>query len=199
LIVGVRPTADGSLWCRRQYRLGGRPVPEPLDATVVRRAETADWERSRALRLQALADTPLAFASTYQREIELPPAEWRRRIADAAQFLAVDFDGSVVGTATGFRDPVDPTTVLLVAMYVRPAARGRGLGERLVAAVVEDARRAGADRVRLHVVETNPGAERLYARCGFVRTGATVPLPHRTDLRELEMELSLTGDVGDPN
>ena len=49
----------------------------------------------------------------------------------------------------------------------------------------------GADRVLLHVVETNLGAERLYARCGFVRTGVTVPLPHRPDLIEHEMVLGL--------
>ena len=61
-------------------------------------------------------------------------------------------------------------------------------------AVVDQARIDGADRVLLHVVETNPGAERLYARCGFVRTGVTVPLPHRPDLLEHEMVLSLAED-----
>ena len=46
--------------------------------------------------------------------------------------------------------------------------------------------------MRLHVVETNPVAERLYTRCGFVRTGATMRLPHRPDLLEHEMELVLS-------
>ena len=60
---------------------------------------------------------------------------WLHRIASSAQFLAIDQD-EVVGTATGFVDPEDATTALLVAMYVAPAARGQGIGERLVDAVV---------------------------------------------------------------
>ena len=81
-------------------------------------------------------------------------------------------------------------------MFVTPPARGQGIGERLVRAVVDQARMDGADRVLLHVVETNPGAERLYGRCGFVRTGATLRLPHSPDLLEHEMVLSLAATVG---
>jgi GNAT superfamily N-acetyltransferase len=157
----------------------------------VRRAEAGDWRVSRAIRLQALAEAPLAFASTLEREIAFGPEQWQQRIAGAAQFLAQTADGEVVGTATGVTDPDEPGTTLLVAMFVAPPARGQGLGARLVAAVVDRARNDGADRVLLHVVETNPGAERLYARCGFARTGATVPLPHRPDLIEHEMVLVL--------
>ena len=157
----------------------------------MRRAVTEDWRASRAIRLQALTEAPLAFASTYQREIAFGDQTWRDRIERSAQFLAETAAGEVVGTATGFRDPDAPGTSLLVAMFVAQPARGQGVGERLVAAVVDQARRDGADRVLLHVVETNLGAERLYARCGFVRTGVTVPLPHRPDLIEHEMVLGL--------
>ena len=161
-----------------------------MEAIVIRRAGSEDWERSRAIRLQALQDAPLAFASTYEREAAFEDAMWLQRIASSAQFLAIDQD-QVVGTATGFVDPEDATTALLVAMYVAPAARGHGIGERLVNAVVAQARADGASRVRLHVVETNLVAERLYTRCGFVRTGETLRLPHRPDLLEHEMELLL--------
>ena len=157
----------------------------------VRRAETGDWRVSRAIRLQALSETPLAFASTLEREIAFGPEQWQQRIAGAAQFLAETADGEVVGTATGLTAPDEPGTTLLVAMFVAAPARGQGIGERLVAAVVDHARSDGADRVLLHVVETNPGAERLYTRCGFARTGATMPLPHRPDLLEHEMVLGL--------
>lgn len=163
-----------------------------MSAVAVRRSVEADWERSRAIRLQALRDAPLAFSSTYEREAAFGPAQWKGRIADSAQFLAETADGHVVGTATGFPDPDNPGTVLLVAMFVAPSARGSGIGERLVEAVVAQARADGARRVRLHVVETNDGAERLYTRCGFVRTGEAVPLPHQPALLEHEMVLTLT-------
>lgn len=165
----------------------------------VRRAEAGDWEASRAIRLQALAEAPLAFASTLEREVAFTADQWRQRIAGGGQLLAESPAGEVVGTATGVTDPEDPTTVLLVAMFVAGAARGTGVAAELVAAVVDRARADGARRVRLHVVETNLVAERLYARCGFVRTGATVPLPHHPELLEHEMVLSFNPRVSAGN
>lgn len=162
----------------------------------VRRAVGRDWQRSRDIRLRALREEPLAFASTYQREVGLGAADWQHRIADAAQFLAEDERGAVVGTATGVADPEVGALVHLVAMYVAPEVRGRGVGAALVAAVLADAAAAGAHEVRLQVVETNTVAERLYQRCGFVRTGASAPLPHRPELAEHEMLLSLPPGVG---
>ncbi|HEY5980920.1 MAG TPA: GNAT family N-acetyltransferase [Microlunatus sp.] len=157
----------------------------------VRRAVPGDWRASRAIRLQALTEAPLAFASTLDREQAFADDVWQQRIVGSAQFLAETADAAVVGTATGVADPDTTGTVLLVAMFVARTVRRQGVGERLVGAVVDQARRDGADRVLLHVVETNPGAERLYARCGFVRTGATLRLPHRLDLLEHEMVLPL--------
>lgn len=157
---------------------------------VVRRAVTADWEQSRVIRLHALQNAPLAFASTYEREVQLAPTQWQQRITASAQFLA-EVNGVVVGTATGVVDAGDPTTMLLVAMFVVPNSRGRGVGEQLVEAVVDQARVEGKRQVRLHVVETNSGGERLYARSGFVKTGATMRLPHQPELIEREMVLAL--------
>lgn len=158
---------------------------------VVRRAVDGDWERSRAIRLQALREAPLAFASTYQHEVGFGAEVWRQRIANSAQFLALTDGGEVIGTATGFDDREEPGTVLLVAMFVAPAARQHGVGELLVAAVVEHATASGARQVKLHVVENNHPAQRLYARCGFLDTGRTVRLPHSHHLLEQEMVLSL--------
>ena len=157
---------------------------------TVRRATVADWSHSRAIRLQALHDAPLAFASTFDREVRFEPAQWQRRISTAAQFLAL-VDNTVVGTGTGVIDVDDPTTMLLTAMFVAPIVRGQGIAEQLVNAVVEHAQQQGSGQVRLHVVETNTVAERLYARCGFVRTGATLHLPHQPELLEHELILTL--------
>lgn len=106
---------------------------------IVRRAVTADWQQSRPIRLQALQDAPLAFASTHDQEVRFPPTQWQQRIVTAAQFLA-EVDGAVVGTVTGVVDAGDPTTMLLVAMFVVPNSRGRGIDEQLVKAVIEQAR-----------------------------------------------------------
>ena len=156
----------------------------------VRRAIDDDWQASRAIRLHALQDAPLAFASTYAREAVFGEDVWRDRIADSAQFLAFVGD-AVVGTATGFVDPAEPTAVRLVAMFVVPAARGQGHAARLLDAVVADARERGFERVVLNVVDTNTAARSCYLRHGFSPTGRTMPLPHAPEHTETEMALKL--------
>jgi ribosomal protein S18 acetylase RimI-like enzyme len=72
-------------------------------------------------------------------------------------------------------------------MYVAPRARGLGVGEALVRAALDEARRLGKSEVVLEVTSSNEAAEALYARCGFVRTGAVHNHPRRPDLTEIEM------------
>jgi ribosomal protein S18 acetylase RimI-like enzyme len=62
-------------------------------------------------------------------------------------------------------------------MWVDPAQRGRGLGGRLVDAVVEWAAANGAGTVVLSVKRANAAAIALYERCGFVRTTGGPPAP----------------------
>jgi len=42
----------------------------------VRRIRAGEGERLRAIRLQALLDTPSAFAMPHQEEARLPAADW---------------------------------------------------------------------------------------------------------------------------
>jgi len=77
--------------------------------------------------------------------------------------------------------------VELVSMFVRPQARGRGVGEALIDAVVGWARDNNAASVHLWVTETNKHARRLYDRCGFTTTGERQPLPSNPDLAEIGM------------
>jgi GNAT superfamily N-acetyltransferase len=73
----------------------------------------------------------------------------------------------------------DRPTCLLEDLFVSPAARGRGVGARLIEHLVERGRAEGWARVYWHTQEGNAVARRLYDRfCpadGFVRY--TIPLP----------------------
>ena len=153
---------------------------------VVREVRTIgedDWATWREVRLRALRDSPRAFASTYSRELGFSEELWRSRLGDpaAVSALAVE-DGVPIGIGGGFQDR--PGFVQVVAMWVQPSARGRGVGPEIL-----DAVRQWADerRLRLHldVSTANPGARRSYERYGFVGTGETRPLREgATDLVE---------------
>jgi ribosomal protein S18 acetylase RimI-like enzyme len=58
-------------------------------------------------------------------------------------------------------------TAHVTDLYVTRDARGRGIGQELLAAIVEPAREAGLDHVSLEVLTRNSEARRLYDRLGF--------------------------------
>jgi len=52
---------------------------------------------------------------------------------------------------------------------VDPASAGLGVGEAMVRWCVDEARRLGRTRLRIHTLTMMHGAQRLYERLGFVR------------------------------
>jgi len=95
---------------------------------------------------------------------------WRSALEDRARFVA-ESAGEVIGTVGAGSSDVTGTAAL-TALWVAPAARGRGVGEALVNVVREWAKDAGYEQVMLWVVEGNLAAESLYRRTGFRRTGS---------------------------
>lgn len=59
----------------------------------------------------------------------------------------------------------------VLTLAVDPAQRRRGLGERLVATVIDMARETGAEAVFLEVATDNPAAILLYQKLGFTTAG----------------------------
>jgi len=52
---------------------------------------------------------------------------------------------------------------------VHPLAQGTGVGQAMVQWCIDTTRTAGRRRIRIHTLESMPGAQRLYLRMGFVR------------------------------
>jgi GNAT superfamily N-acetyltransferase len=97
-----------------------------------------------------------------------------RRADDAVVAI---LDGRIVGCLT-FVSGVDsehdefgdPEAASFRFFGVDPAMQGRKVGEAMVAWCLEEAKRLGRRRIRIHTLESMPGAQRLYLRLGFVRT-----------------------------
>ncbi|MEJ3743351.1 GNAT family N-acetyltransferase [Actinomycetes bacterium KLBMP 9797] len=159
---------------------------------VVRRIRPEDAARMRALRLEMLADAPLAFLETIADAAARPHAEFVRRVTyvsagdEVAQFIA-EADGRFVGHAGGIAAPDDAKLTVIFAVYVTPTFRGSQVLAQLVDEVAEWSRTAGRPELMLEVVVGNERAVRAYERLGFVDTGVRLPHPSISVLTELQM------------
>lgn len=155
----------------------------------IRLLTAADWQAFRDIRLRALADAPEAFGSTLESAQARTERDWRELLAGRAQFLA-SVDGVDVGTAAGLDDP-ERAGAHLISMWVAGAARGIGVSDLLVRAVIDWAVGVGHRKVWLEVALDNVAAERLYLRQGFVRTGVAGVVAPSGPRPEFEMLLEL--------
>jgi ribosomal protein S18 acetylase RimI-like enzyme len=167
----------------------------------VRRVVEDDWRLLRAVRLEMIADTPLAYLETLESARARDEADWRfraRRGSEGAEQLSLAAEdpatpGRWVAYMACFVEGRDRAH--LVSVYVAPEQRGTGLAERMVADVCRWARdEAGVRRLELFVHEDNPRARAFYARLGFTETGAT--MPYELDPQTLEIEMVRLLDGG---
>ena len=138
---------------------------------MIRLLTTADAARYREVRLEGLKLHPEAFSSTFERENEQPLPWFEARITQGNVFGA--FVGDELAGVAGCWPQEGPKVshkALLWGMYVRPAARNRGLGRRLVEAVVNHAS-TRVEQLQLGVVSANEAAHGLYRSMGFSEFG----------------------------
>ncbi|WP_022910496.1 GNAT family N-acetyltransferase [Aestuariimicrobium kwangyangense] len=178
-----------------------RQAEPPHRALRVRLQTPDDWARVRDLRLEMLADTPLAYLERVEDARRLTDEDWQRRISTWAPgrgeaFALTDAEDRWLGQCSVTLDRwSNPTRVWVGAVYVTPAARGGGGAGMLMAAASRWARAIDHHELWLEVNDHNPRAIAFYEREGWVRTGAVRPYPLDPEgSSELEMVKRLDGD-----
>lgn len=130
----------------------------------VMRLTPADWRLFAAIRLRALADSLGVDDPHYRQEARFTAGNWRRRLAEHAQFAAAA-DGRVLGLIGAQHQNTD--TIYLYSLWVDPAARNCGVGHRLISAAVDWARDCRVQTIRLRVAADNTVARGIYENLGF--------------------------------
>ncbi|MEM7224202.1 MAG: GNAT family N-acetyltransferase [Pseudomonadota bacterium] len=110
--------------------------------------------------------------------------------------ILADLPGQTIGMLHAFKmpepdgeaesDPVlrpyaeleDPGSLYISSVAIYPDHRGRGAGQRLLAAAHRRAQTLGLGRVSLICFEGNEGAMRLYRRLGYRETARRAIVPH---------------------
>jgi len=162
----------------------------------VRNFEPDEWRVYKDLRLQALAESPDAFGSTFAKEVQRSDEEWAYRLASGARSawdlpLIAMLDACPIGLAWGKIEASEPAVANLYQVWVHPNYRGHGAGQLLLEAVIEWAKSRHAAALELDVTLGYTPAARLYYRNGFRPVGEPVSLRPGAELLEQKMRLSL--------
>lgn len=131
-----------------------------------------DWKQYRDLRLRALKEDPQAFGSTYEDSVKYSDEYWQQRLEDTlnknTQWLVfARLNGVLVGMVGAFAEK-EPDNAHVIAVYVTPDARGKGISKMLMKELL--ARIKTNENIKKITVDVNPeqgAAYNLYKNSGF--------------------------------
>ena len=145
----------------------------------IRKAEVDDAKALSALAMQTYTD---AFGHSFSSvdlaahlEKNLLPQNFHRILVEDTMLVA-EVDERMVGFVQFGQGSLESEVAFsndqeLRRLYVQANFQNKGIGVRLMNAALDHPSLRGAERVYLDVWEHNPGAQRFYARYGFVVTG----------------------------
>jgi GNAT superfamily N-acetyltransferase len=170
------------------------------DITVRGLAED-EWEQYRTVRLNALEESPEAFAASLDEEKAYDEEFWRTRMRRSHRLLA-EADGRSVGVASvGSAEDGNEKVAELFGLWVTPSARGTGVATRLVQAGADAARDQGRSHLAYWVGSDNGRAVAFASGFGFRPTDSRRPMRVRQsehEEEEIAMILPLGQDRGLP-
>lgn len=154
-----------------------------------------EWEAVKAIRLEALQDTPSAYVTTHAEAAAYEDQVWIDRARDSAlgqnQLTVLGLSGDQpvalnIGLLKRRR-----TVLVFVSVFISPAFRGRGIGERTFSLLEDWGREKGASEASLWVEDSNDRARGFYEKIGFAQTDDRQPIPNDSGLWEIRMAKSL--------
>jgi phosphinothricin acetyltransferase len=159
---------------------------------TVEQMTPADWPAVRDIYLEGLETGHASF------ETSAPTWEkWDAKYLREFRLVARDENGGVVGWAalTLVSDRRVYCGVAEVSVYVAKQARGRGVGEMLLRALVDVSERGGIWTLQSGVFPENEASIRLHKKCGFREVGRRERLGKRDGVWRDSLLLERRSDV----
>lgn len=134
----------------------------------IRPYQPADWPHVQRIYQEGI-DTGLATFETAPK----PQAKWESQSIEGSAIVATGFEGDILGWAVLWpvSDRCAYAGVAEVSVYVGAAARGKGVGSKLLAKLTELSEALGLWTLQAGIFAENTGSIELHKRCGFREIG----------------------------
>jgi ribosomal protein S18 acetylase RimI-like enzyme len=146
---------------RREWSLPMRDQPSPAD--VIERARTDDLPEIRSMlhEYAAWIGQDLSFQG-FARELDRLPGDY---VPPDGDLLIARRSSAAVGMIALRR--LDSSRCEMKRLYVRPGARGGGLGRSLATRIIDEARARGYREIVLDTLPVMGRAQEMYVALGF--------------------------------
>ncbi len=135
--------------------------------TEIKMLTKSDWQSWKKIRLECLKNAPTAFVSSFEDISKKPDTFFQEKVEENKIYGAF-CDGELVSVVTFSQDSreKDCHRGHISGMYTKPEFAGKGIGSKLIAAVIKDASKL-VTQIHLGCVANNKPALRLYKNHGF--------------------------------
>lgn len=169
-----------------------------MSEITVRALSEDEWETYRALRLEALQESPDAFVADHASEAAEPEDFWRARMARSVRLVA-ESGGEQVGVVSlgSAAESDSGEGGQLFGLWVRPDWRGRSIAANLVRQGAHIAEDQGFKQLFYWVGSDNGRAVAFASSFGFRPTDERRPMRGAADGDEPEQEIALVLALGE--
>mgnify|MGYP000626501430 CR=1 FL=1 len=126
-----------------------------------------DWSDLKAVRLNALEESPSAFGGSLENEIKFDDSRWQSRAdgSNGTTFFLAYIEREAVGIAGSY---LSDNGHKLISVWVSPTFRGKSVAVELVKSVQAYVINAGYTKLVLEIEKNNLAVNKFYLKCGFV-------------------------------
>ena len=129
-----------------------------------------EWQKAYEIRVESVRNEPCAFGQSVEQAVATSENEWRTRLS-RKEYLFAKHNNTIVGIACVVTEGAAKVqhVGIIFSVYVKSEYRGKGVGKKLLQAILELAKERKLLKVRLYAAVTQKTAIALYESLGFYK------------------------------
>lgn len=139
--------------------------------TTISSISSDRWLEYKDLWLEALQESPYAYATSYQEQHQAPQKKWEQRLQGQNSLMIFSQDEQkLIGLVGAYWEEKTKTAHIanIVSVYLKPEYRNQGIGRRLLESIIGESRQQPhITKLKIGVNPTQISALALYHKLGF--------------------------------